>query len=206
MEFLKSKLVFGLLFMISLTIQAQSFDKQMTAFENSYRFEENGKYNEAIQEILNIYDENSYEHNLRLAWLNYVSGRFTESLPYYQKCFTLKPLAIEARFGYINPAAALGNWTQVENQYQEILRIDPQNTLANYRMALLAYGREDYMTSLRYLNKVINLYPFDYDTVILLAWTELKLGKLREARVMFQKALLIRPGDSSASEGLNLVK
>ncbi|HPE43801.1 MAG TPA: tetratricopeptide repeat protein, partial [Bacteroidales bacterium] len=204
MEFLKSKLVFGLLFMISLTIQAQSFDKQMTAFENSYRFEENGKYNEAVQEILNIYDENSYEHNLRLAWLNYVSGRFTESLPYYQKCFTLKPLAIEARFGYINPAAALGNWTQVENQYQEILRIDPQNTLANYRMALLAYGREDYMTSLRYLNKVINLYPFDYDTVILLAWTELKLGKLREARVMFQKALLIRPGDSSASEGLNL--
>lgn len=206
MEFLKSKLVFGLLFMISLTIQAQSFEKQMTAFENSYRFEENGKYNEAVQEILNIYNENSYEHNLRLAWLNYVSGRFTESLPYYQKCFTLKPLAIEARFGYINPAAALGNWTQVENQYQEILRIDPQNTLANYRMALLAYGREDYMTSLRYLNKVINLYPFDYDTVILLAWTELKLGKLREARVMFQKALLIRPGDSSASEGLNLVK
>lgn len=206
MEFLKSKLVFGLLFMISLTIQAQSFEKQMTAFENSYRLEENGKYNEAVQEILNIYDENSYEHNLRLAWLNYVSGRFTESLPYYQKCFTLKPLAIEARFGYINPAAALGNWTQVENQYQEILRIDPQNTLANYRMALLAYGREDYMTSLRYLNKVINLYPFDYDTVILLAWTELKLGKLREARVMFQKALLIRPGDSSASEGLNLVK
>ncbi|HOI33303.1 MAG: tetratricopeptide repeat protein [Bacteroidales bacterium] len=206
MEFLKLKLVFGLLFMISLTIQAQSFDKQLIAFENSYRFEENGKYNEAVQEILNIYDENSYEHNLRLAWLHYVSGRFTESLPYYQKCITQKPLAIEARFGYINPAAALGNWTQVENQYQEILRIDPQNTLANYRMALLAYGREDYLTALRYLNKVVNLYPFDYDTVILQAWTELKLGKLREARIMFQKALLIRPGDSSASEGLILVK
>lgn len=195
-----------LLLIVSTAIHAQSFDKQLLAYENSYRLEENGKYNEAIQEILNIYEESNYEHNLRLGWLYYVSGRFTESLPYYQKCFTLKPLSIEARFGYIYPAAALGNWTQVENQYQEILRIDPQNTQANYRMASIAYGREDYMTSLRYLNKVINLYPFDYDTAILLAWTELKLGKLREAKIMFQKALLIRPGDASATEGLKLVE
>lgn len=195
-----------LLLIVSTAIHAQSFDKQLLAYENSYRLEENGKYNEAIQEILNIYEESNYEHNLRLGWLYYVSGRFTESLPYYQKSFTLKPLSIEARFGYIYPAAALGNWTQVENQYQEILRIDPQNTQANYRMASIAYGREDYMTSLRYLNKVINLYPFDYDTAILLAWTELKLGKLREAKIMFQKALLIRPGDSNASEGLKLVE
>jgi len=195
-----------LLLIVSTAVQAQSFDKQLIAYENSYRLEENGKYNEAIQEILNVYVESNYEHNLRLGWLYYVSGRFTESLPYYQKCFTLKPLSIEARFGYIYPAAALGNWTQVENQYQEILRIDPQNTQANYRMASIAYGREDYMTSLRYLNKVINLYPFDYDTAILLAWTELKLGKLREAKIMFQKALLIRPGDSNASEGLKLVE
>ncbi len=195
-----------LLLIVSTAVQAQSFDKQLIAYENSYRLEENGKYNEAIQEILNVYVESNYEHNLRLGWLYYVSGRFTESLPYYQKCFTLKPLSIEARFGYIYPAAALGNWTQVENQYQEILRIDPQNTQANYRMASIAYGREDYMTSLRYLNKVINLYPFDYDTAILLAWTELKLGKLREAKIMFQKALLIRPGDSNASEGLTLVE
>ena len=195
-----------LLLIVSIAIHAQSFDKQLLAYENSYRLEENGKYNEAIQEILNIYVESNYEHNLRLGWLYYASGRFTESLPYYQKSFTLKPLSIEARFGYIYPAAALGNWTQVENQYQEILRIDPQNTQANYRMAAIAYGREDYMTSLRYLNKVINLYPFDYDTAILLAWTELKLGKLREAKIMFQKALIIRPGDASATEGLKLVE
>ncbi len=206
MESLKSQILLIALVLATVFTQAQTFDKQSSAFENSYRFEENGKYNEAIQEILNIYNESSYEHNLRLGWLNYISGRFTESLPYYQRCFTLKPLSIEARFGYVNPAAALGNWTQVENQYQEILRIDPQNTLANYRMAVIAYGREDFMTSLRYLNKVINLYPFDYDSVILLAWTELKLGKHREAKIMFQKALLIRPGDASASEGLNLVQ
>ncbi|MDA3942049.1 MAG: tetratricopeptide repeat protein [Bacteroidetes bacterium] len=205
MELLKHLLLLVLL--LALTpAYTQSTEKQISAFENSYRYEGDGKYSEAIQEILNVFNEASYEQNLRLGWLYYVSGRFTESLPYYQKCFTLKPLSIEARLGYVNPAAALGNWTQVEKQYQEILTIDPQNSLANYRMALIAYGREDHQTALRYLNKVINLYPFDYDTVILIAWTELKLGKMREAKIMFHKALMIRPGDQSASEGLLLIQ
>lgn len=205
MDFLRKSLL-AILLLAFTAIQAQQADKQIVAFEKSYSYEADGKYTEAIQEILNIFEETSYEHNLRLGWLYYMSGRFTESLPYYQKCFTLKPLSIEARLGYINPAAALGNWTQVEQQYTEILRIDPQNSLVNYRMALIAYGREDFHAALRYLNKVINLYPFDYDTVIMIAWTELKLGKLREAKVMFQKALLIRPGDASAKEGLLLIK
>jgi len=40
----------------------------------------------------------------------------------------------------------------------------------------------------------------------MLAWTNFKLGKLREAKVLFQKALLISPDDESATEGLNLIK
>jgi hypothetical protein len=37
------------------------------------------------------------------------------------------------------------------------------------------------------------------------AWTHFKLGKLREAEVLFKKALLMRPGDESAREGLQLL-
>jgi hypothetical protein len=48
----------------------------------------------------------------------------------------------------------------------------------------------------------VNLYPFDYDGTIMFAWTNLKILKLREAKLLFQKALLIKPGDSSALEGL----
>ena len=95
MEFLKSKLMLLVLILATFTVNAQTFEDLAAAYENSYRQEENGNYSEAIQEILNIYDESNYEHNLRLGWLHYVSGRFTEALPYYQKCFTLKPLSIE---------------------------------------------------------------------------------------------------------------
>ena len=52
---------------------------------------------------------------------------------------------------------------------------------------------------------VVNHYPFDYDSVIMLAWTNYRLGKMREAKVLFQKALLIQPGAESALEGLSLL-
>jgi hypothetical protein len=38
------------------------------------------------------------------------------------------------------------------------------------------------------------------------AWSNYRLGKMREAEILFKKALLIRPGDASANEGLLLVK
>jgi len=39
-----------------------------------------------------------------------------------------------------------------------------------------------------------------------MAWTNFKLEKYREAKILFQKTLLISPGDASALEGLGLLK
>ncbi len=205
MDFLKKILIFGLM-IVRISSIAQEADKQQKAFQASYEAEAKGEYSAAIQQITSVYKADSYEINIRLGWLNYVSGRFSDALPYYLKCIEMMPLSIEARLGYVNPAAALGNWTQVEKQYQEILKIDPMNTTANYRMGLIAYGREDFATALKYFNKVLNLYPFDYDTAIMAAWSQYKAGKLREARILFQKCLLIKPNDSSALEGLSLIR
>ena len=57
----------------------------------------------------------------------YLSGLFTESTAYYERATSLKPLSIEAHFGYVYPASALGNWNLVKNHYLIILEIDPQN-------------------------------------------------------------------------------
>jgi hypothetical protein len=40
----------------------------------------------------------------------------------------------------------------------------------------------------------------------MLAWTFLNLGRTAEAKVLFKKALLNRPGDASATEGLSKIK
>jgi len=176
------------------------------AFKNSYALERKADYTGAIKVLTTVYNEKSYEINLRLGWLQYQAGFFTESAAYYHKAMTLMPYSLEAKFGFVYPSAAVGNWDQVITTYQEILRIDPQNTLANYRMGSIYYGRQDYASAEKFLEKVVNLYPFDYDSNVLFAWTMLKLGKLREASVVFDRCLNMRPDDISAREGLGLTK
>ena len=205
MEILK-KILLVVLIVFGMTAYAQDYLKIQAVFQQSYQSEYSGEYSTAINLMKNIYDEDSYEINLRLGWLTYLSGLFTESMPYYQKCIQLKPMSIEARLGIVNPAASMGNWSQVEKYYNEILDIDPENSTVNYRLGVIYYGKKDYQTAFRYFEKVANNYPFDYDSVIMLAWTNYKLGKIREAKVLFQKALLIRPGDKSAVEGMGLIK
>lgn len=178
----------------------------LDAFTKSYKYEKSGEYSKAIAEVKKVYNDESYEVNLRLGWLHYSSGLFTESIAYYQKAIALMPYAIEPKFGYVYPAFALGNTEQVKTQYAEIIKIDPNNMLANYRLGLLYYGAKDYNAAHKYFEKVVNLWPFDYDGVIMYAWTNFKLGKLREAKVMFNKAMLLKPDDASAKEGLDLIK
>jgi Flp pilus assembly protein TadD len=54
----------------------------------------------------------------------------------------------------------------------------------------------------RYFERVVNLYPFDYDATLSLAWCYLNLGRKTDARVLYSKALLIRPNDPTAPAGL----
>ena len=196
----------SLVLMSFFSLQAQDYQVLQDAFSKSHAYEARGNFADAIASLKKVYLEDSYEVNLRLGWVTYLAGLFTESSAYYQKAINLKPYAIEAKFGFANPASALGNWDQVVAQYNEILKIDPQNTIANYRMGSIYYGRRDFSKAEKYLEKVVNLYPFDYDSMILFAWTNLKLGKMREAQVMFNKVLLNKPKDASALEGLSLIK
>jgi len=199
-------LIIFILFLNAGVAGQNNNDAVLEAFSSSYVFENEGEFTKAANELKNIYQEDSYEINLRLGWLTYNSGLFSESAAYYQKAINLKPLSIEARLGYAYPSSAMGNWNYVIGKYEEILEIDPENSLVNYRMGSIYYGKEDYETALKYFEKAANYYPFDYDITIMFAWTNYRLGKLREARVLFQKALLRKPGAESALEGLELIK
>jgi tetratricopeptide (TPR) repeat protein len=176
------------------------------AFTKSYAYEEAGEYNDAINEIKKVYKESDYHANLRLGWLYYVAGLFTESLAYYNKSIDLMPMSIEAKLGAAYPLSALGKWDELIKQYNSILEIAPNNSLAIYRLGSIYYGREDFQTAFKYFEKGLNMYPFDYDFNLMMAWTNLKLGKLREAKVLFNKTLMIQPDDESAIEGLELIE
>ena len=54
--------------------------------------------------------------------------------------------------------------------------------------------------------KVIDMYPSEYHSSLIFAWTNYQPGKTREAEVLFNKVLLISPDDASALEGPGLLK
>lgn len=206
MENLKKILFAALVAFFSLNTLYSQEGSLQEAFNNSYTLEYNGEYMKAVQAINKEYDEKSYGTNLRAGWLNYLAGLYIESQNYYKKAIALKPNSIEAKLGYIYPATALGNMDQVIAQYKKILEIDPQNSTANYQMGLIFYDKKDFQSAYNYFEKVVNLYPFGYDALLMYAWSNFQLGKNKEAKILFKNALLLSPYSQSAIDGLSLIK
>lgn len=206
MEFLKKTTVLLLAVFLSAGIQAQSTDDILKAFKTSYQQEDAGEYNAAISTMKKVFSNDSYEINLRLGWLSYQAGKFSESKAYYSRAIELNPYAIEPRFGIVYPASAQGNWEEVITHYEKILEIAPDNTKAHYNLGSILYGRKQYQKAAKHFEKVINLYPFDYDTLLMLAWTKYQMQDYGKATVLFNKVLMYNPGDESALEGLELMK
>jgi tetratricopeptide (TPR) repeat protein len=101
---------------------------------------------------------------------------------------------------------ALASWDKVKDQYEAILKIDDQNTTSLYWLGVLLYNRKDYDNAAKNFEKIVNLYPMDYGSVIMLAWTRLYQGKNTDAKVLFNQALLLSPNDPSALSGLSQIK
>jgi tetratricopeptide (TPR) repeat protein len=187
-------------------LMAQNTAATQSVFVKSYESEKSGNYVAAITTMKTIYKADSYIVNLRLGWLSYLAKQYSESIKYYDMAIALKPYAIEARFGCVKPLSAIESWDKVKSHYDQILKIDPQNTVANYWLGVILYNRKDYANATKLFEKVVNLYPLDYDSVIMLAWSKLNIGKTADAKVLFNHALILRPNDSSALSGLKLIK
>lgn len=198
---------FAIIVFISISFLgfSQTNEEIQTAFKNSYTKENDGSYSEAVNILKKVYKADNYAINLRLGWLQYLAGQYTESISYYSKAINLKPLTIEGRLGLTYPASAMGNWDQVIIQYKEIVKIDPSNYTANLKLGQIYHSRKEYKEAEKYLNVVLNAFPFTYDPVLYSAWNNFYLGKTREAKILFEYVLLLNPIDSSALDGLKLV-
>lgn len=206
MDFLRKNVLFFLIVFFATFAYGQSTKEIINAFNESYTLESSGKYSDAITKLKSVYKGDSYELNLRLGWLNYQVGLFNDSKAYYNKAIKLKPYAIEPKFGLAYPVSALGSWNEVLNIYDAILEIDPNNTTAHYKIGLIYYGKEDFKTAETHFEKVINLYPFDYHSLLMLGWTKFKLQEFGKAKVLFNKVLLYSPDDESAQKGLDAIE
>jgi len=198
-------IITSILLIFSFLANGQSIKDIQEAFEKSYTYEKQNKLNEAISQLKNIYNQESYETNLRLGWLNYQKGNLNESEKYYSIAIDILPYSEEAKLGLILPKSANAKWEDVKDLYKQILTISPNNTVANYKLGYIYYNQRNYGYAKVLFEKVINLYPFDYDALLMYAWSNLQLGRFKEAKILFNKVLMLSPNDSSALEGLAIV-
>ncbi len=178
-------------------------DKITLAFKKSIEQEKKYDYSSAIQTMYDETDTNTYEVIIRLGWLYYKGDYKKRSEYYYQKAINVMPNAIEPRYGYCFPAYLLENYNSVIAQDKKILEIDPNNKTINSNLAHIYYYNKDYNNALIYFQKVIDLYPWDYENNLMMGWAYLKLNKNQEAQQAFNTVLLYSPKDVSANDGLN---
>lgn len=205
MEILRKSIVIALL-IGSQFIQAQDQKVVQEAFVKSYALETAKKQNEAIDVLKSLNNSENYPTQLRLAWLYYSSKRYDESLAAYKKAAEIMPASIEALLGIVNPLAVQKKWNEVEQVYLSILKIDPKNSQTNFRLGQIYYNRKEYAKADKYFSTSLNLYPFDYDSMLMSGWNSYFLGKYSEAKELFNRVLLYSPLDASAKEGLGLIK
>lgn len=196
------KTLFSFIFLFCTSVAYSQNTPMQKAFASSYTYEYAGNLAKAIEDMKAVHKSDSYETNLRLGWLYYSAQNYAESVKYYKSACDLMKMSIEARLGYVYPLSALGKWDEVIVVYKEILAVEKYNSTVNYRMASIYYNRKDFTTAKTYIDNALNVYPFDYDIVILAGWTYQMVGKREQARGLFEKALLLRPNDASALEGL----
>ena len=205
MEILKKTLLLVLLIGTQWA-NAQSQKATQEAFSKSYTLETGKKYNEAIETLKSLNASENYAVQLRLGWLLYAAKRYEESVASYKKASELMPNAIEPLLALVNPLATQKKWDELEKNHLNILKIDPKNSLTNFRLGQIYYNRKEYAKAEKYFSVSLSLYPFDYDTMLMSGWNYYFLGRYKEAKALFENVLLYSPTDTSAKEGLSLIK
>jgi tetratricopeptide (TPR) repeat protein len=184
----------------------QRIDPKITAFNKSLSFEAKSDYENAMKELLNIYNDNkdNYLINLRLGWLYYNMGLYNESMIYYEKATNLQPNSIEAKVGLTLPLSKLEKWEEIKKIYEQILKLDPQNYTANLRLGQYYLLRGNYSEANKYLSVSYKNYPSDYESNLSYGWTQYYIGNKKKAKELFFNTLMLSPNDSLATLGYNL--
>ena len=93
------------------------------AYHKSYRYEKAQNYSDAIKSLAPIITAfpQAYTVNLRLGWLNYLTGSFATSRTHYLAAIKAAPDSIEAKLGHTLPLVAQEKWDDYSKARDDML-------------------------------------------------------------------------------------
>jgi tetratricopeptide (TPR) repeat protein len=204
-------LLIVLVLLAGLALQAQNPKPSavISHFNSSIAAEEKSNYADALTEMEAVSEEgkDDYAVNLRLGWLYYQTKNYGQSEKYYRQALALSgQKSVEALLGLSLPLAAKPDWKGVENVYERVLAMDPANYTANLHLGQILMNRGDFARAESLLGTALEHYPATYEVVLSSAWNSYSLGRMRDARLLFERTLMLSPGDTSAQRGLSYLK
>ncbi len=163
------------------------------SFQEASRYEKVQNYHDAIRTLLPVVQAapELYAGHLRLGWLYYLQGKYSNSVAHYKMATQTSDGAIEPVIGVLLPLLGQGKYAAAEQHAYRILSIDYYNYYANLRLsvALRRQGKLD--LAMKIVLRMLKLYPAD---VAFLAQKGLILqdkGALGAADEAFSKVLAL---------------
>ena len=140
----------------------------LTALPNisdSYTQEDKGNFATALDIMIELRDADPAEpfYQVRVAWLQYLLGRYDDAIASYRKAIALQD-NLDAWLGIINCQLALGKYNEAMAGVDEQLKIHRQNPTLMSKGAYAAYMKKDYARAAAYYQTLISIYPWDMES------------------------------------------
>ena len=184
---------------------AQSYGYGQTAsreaYAKSYRYEKAQNYTDAIKAVT-IVTEKDYLYELRLGWLYYLSGNYANAKKHYQSAVAMAPSAIEPRLGMMLPLMAQSRYDEVETVAKQVLRVDPNNYIANLRLCISLRKSKKYENAIEVANRMLRLYPTDTSFLVEKGVSLSEKGDRSAARRPLNQVLTLDPENIVAKQQL----
>ena len=185
-------------------LRAQSESATANLYRESYALEAKHEYAGALAKVHDVTRTSgrTYFATMRLAWLAYLAGDFAASQAEYAVAIAAEPKSIEPKLGLTLPLLAARNWKDLDRACREALVVDPHNATALARLALAQYWGGSYAEAVATYRQLVVDYPSDLDYKTGLGWAYVKLGRLADARPVFEAVLAVSPDNTNAKQGL----
>lgn len=207
-HFITTQLVFCLFtfaFCLGLPAAPPTDAEIRDTYHKSYRYEKAQNYADAIKALSPVIDAypTAYTVNLRLGWLNYLTGGFATARKHYETAIKTAPDSIEAKLGHTLPLMAQEKWDDAAAVARQVLRIDPSNYLANLRLTYVLRLQKKFDAAEQILNGMLVLYPTDISLLTEFALIKLAKENKPEAKRIFNDILTLDPENVTAKAQLS---
>ncbi|WP_299494028.1 hypothetical protein [uncultured Shewanella sp.] len=177
------------------------------SFSKSYGYEKIGDYQNAINSLVSVYkkEPKDYILNLRLGYLYYLQGSFSNAKFHYLAAKKILPNALSPQLGMMRISNVKEKFDDTEALGYEVIKKDFYNYYANLYLSYALRKNKKYNAAAEIDKKMLDVYPDD--TTFLLEYGLLKFQQkdYSKTREILSLLLVLEPENVSAKEVLSQI-